>query len=280
MKIKFLLPACAALLFALNSCKKESTADNAADIAATFELSADQSISDNTTQDANEVLNEAAVSNNLMGSSFVNGAAGTTGILSCATVTVSAGPFPKTVLIDFGTGCTSANGVTRSGKINVTLSDSLRRSGSIATMTFDNFYVNSYKKEGTITWTNTSTATVKSWHRVCTNGKITAPSGNYWLHSGTQDIVISQGASTPMDLTDDVYLITGSHTVTNAAGVTRNGTILTALEKKTSCANIDMGTYKIQGPNHFAIIDFGNGACDNIATVSIDGQTAHTVTLH
>ncbi len=285
MKFKLLLPSCVALILALGSCKKESTKDTS-DYAATFELAADQSISDNTTQDANEILNETAVNNSFMGSSFTGGTAGTSGILACATVTVTVAPgstsgFPKNVLIDFGTqSCTSPGGITHSGKINVSITDSLRRTGSVATMTFDNYYVNGFRKEGTITWTNTSTATTKSWHRVCISGKITAPGGNYWTHSGAQDVVQTQGASTPLYLLDDVFLITGGHTVTNPAGVTRTGTILTALEKKTACAFIDMGTYKVQGPNHFAIIDYGNGSCDDAATISIDGQTTHNITLH
>jgi hypothetical protein len=147
-------------------------------------------------------------------------------------------------------------------------------------MTFDNFKVGNFKKEGTITWTNTSTANTKSWSRTCVNGKITNTStGNYWLHSGTQDIVQTAGTTTPLILTDDEFSITGSRTVTNANGRTRTGTVLTALQKKTSCANIDKGTYKIQGTNHYAIIDFGNGNCDNLASISIDGRPARTFIL-
>lgn len=267
----------AALLVGFSSCKKSASA--ADEYETTFELSADQGIADNLTQDANDVLNEAAIDQNVMGGRGTE-TTQTTNTLSCATITVTpASGFPKTMLIDFGTGCTSNNGVARSGKITVVLSDSLRKSGSTAVMTFDNYYVNAYKKEGTITWTNTSTATVKSWQRKVENGKITAPNGNYWLHSGVRDIVQTAGASTPLNLLDDVYSITGNHTVTNAAGSTRTCTVLTALEKKTTCSNIDMGTVKVQGPNHYAIVDFGNGACDNIATISIDGRPSRTFLL-
>ena len=280
MKLKFLLPACAVLtIVALASCKKDKTEDDS-ELTATYESGNLQSIAEFTNDDANEVLNEAAVSNNFMGTNFISGGAVTTGTMSCATVTVTpALGFPKTVVIDFGAGCTSANGVTRSGKINLNITDSLRKSGSVATMTFDNYYVAGYKKEGTITWTNTSTPTTKSWHRVCQNGKITAPNGNYWNHSGTQDIVMTGGSNTPLDLTDDVFSITGNHTVTNAAGFSRTWTITSALEKKTSCHYVDMGTYTVAGVLHSAVLDFGSGACDNIATVSIDGGAAHTITL-
>jgi hypothetical protein len=285
MKIKLTLTAFIALtIMGLSACKKDKTTEDTTEIENTFELSANQGIADNTTQDAQEVLNEASVSNNFSGN-VVAGNTGnteTTGILSCATVTVTPlSGFPKNIVIDFGTiGCTSPNGVTRRGKILINLTDSLRRPGSIATMNFENYTVGIFKKEGTITWTNTSTAAQKSWNRACVNGKITnSLTNNYWLHSGVQNIVQTEGSATALNLTDDVFSITGSHTVTKSNGVTRNGTILTALQKKTSCNYIDKGTYQIQGPNHVAIIDFGNGTCDDQATISIDGRPARSFTL-
>jgi hypothetical protein len=51
------------------------------------------------------------------------------------------------------------------------------------------------------------------------------------------------------------------------------------LQKKTICDNIDKGTYQIQGPNHVAVIDFGDGTCDNQASISIDGRPARQFTL-
>lgn len=283
MKLKFLLfTGLAFSVIAFSSCKKDKAADDTTEIETTFEISAYQGMAENLTQDAQEVLNEAAVANNFSGSGLVAGVDGTTGILSCATVTVTPiSGFPKNILIDFGTaGCTSPNGVTRKGKIIVTLTDSLRKSGSVATMNFDNYFVGIYKKEGTITWTNTSTAAQKSWNRTCVNGKITnTTNSNFWQHSGTQNIVQTSGSATPLILLDDVFSITGNRTVTNAAGKTRVGTVLTALQKKTICDNIDKGTYRIEGPNHFAIIDFGDGTCDNLATISIDGRPARPFTL-
>ena len=216
-----------------------------------------------------------------MGSGFTAGISQTTGILSCAAVTATRlNGFPKNIVINFGTGCTSQNDITRSGKIMVHLTDSLRRPGSVATMTFDNYFVRGYKKEGTITWTNTSTPGIKSRRRTCQNGKITAPNGNYRLHYRTQDIIQSMGASTPFNTIDDEFTITGGHTVSNAAGRTRTGTILTALHKKTACSWIDQGTYQLQGPNHVAIINYGNGDCDPNATIFIDGQPAHPFILN
>lgn len=277
LAIAFLITSTA---IAFTSCKKTETNSTTKDeIATTVELSTDQAISDNLTEDANDVFSEAAADNNLTGAKPLSPLE-TTGILSCATVSITPfSGFPKTIAINFGTGCTSANGVTRKGKINVILSDSVRKPGSTAVLTFDGYYANGYKKEGKITWTNTSTATVKGWQRRVEDGKITAPNGAYWSHNGIKNVVQLEGYTTPRNLVDDVFSVTGSHTVTNANGASRTSEITEPLIKKTACENIGKGKIKTQGPNHYAIIDFGDGTCDRIATISIDGGTAITIML-
>ena len=277
-RLFFAIAACS--LLAMASCKKTKT--DTTELEDTFELSANGGVAENLTQDAQEVLNEAAMDKGIAGSGWVAGVDGTTGITSCATVTMT--PligFPKNIVIDFGTtGCTSPNGILRKGKILVTLTDSLRKAGSIATLNFDNYTVGNHKKEGTITWTNTSNTAQKSWTRNCTNGKITnITNGNFWTHSGTQYIVQTAGNSTPNILLDDVFSITGNRTVTKSNGVSRTGTVLTALQKKTICDNIDKGTYQIVGPSNTAVIDFGDGTCDNQATISINGNAPRAFTL-
>ncbi|MBL0144458.1 MAG: hypothetical protein IPP48_00470 [Chitinophagaceae bacterium] len=73
--------------------------------------------------------------------------------------------------------------------------------------------------------------------------------------------------------------ITGTRTVTNPAGRTRTSVTQTPLQKKTACANIDKGILRVDGPSHYALIDFGDGTCDNLATISIDGRPARTIVL-
>lgn len=279
MKIKSLLVASTMVAFAIgfNSCKKVT--EDLKEYETTFELSGDQAIADNLTEDAHDVFMEAAVDKNIAGN-LVEPTVISNLTLSCATVTVTpVNGFPKTIVIDFGTGCTSPNGIHRKGKINIVLTDSVRRMGSRAIMTFDNYYVNLYKVEGTYTWTNTSVPGTRSWNRKTEAGKITAPDGRYWLHSGNRDVVQTAGVSTPLNLLDDIFSITGVHSISNSAGDTRNITVLEALQKKTACTNIDKGKLKVQGPSHYAVIDFGDGICDNLATISINGRPARTIIL-
>ena len=148
MKIKNLI-LCATLSLLTTgfwSCKKDDSATSTEEIEITFELSGNDAITENMVEDANDILMETGVDNNFAGRNSGTVTTQTMNNLSCATVTVTPlQGFPKNISIDFGTGCTSPNGVTRKGKINVTVSDSLRKSGSIAVMTFDNYYVNGFK---------------------------------------------------------------------------------------------------------------------------------------
>lgn len=278
MKPTNLLLALSFCLFTLfTSCKKTDVKESD-EIETTFELTTNQAIADNLTEDDHDVMMEAAAENDLVGN-FVAGPVESNGILSCANITVTPpSGFPKTITIDFGAGCTH-NGITRSGKIIVVISDSLRRPGSTSVMTYDNYYINGFKKEGIITWTNTSQPGTKSWQRKVENGKITTPNGRWWLHNGIKDVVQVAGVSTPRNLLDDEILITGHSSVSNSNGRSRTAVITQALHKAYICENIDEGRIRFEGPNHFAVLDFGNGICDRIATISIDGRPPRTIIL-
>ncbi len=273
MKTKILLLA-TVITIIFFSCKKEESTDP--EITTTFELSENQAVGDYITDDLNGVFFEVSIENGLMR----NGeAAQTNNILSCASVNISPlSGWPKTIEIDFGSGCT-AFGITRSGKVTIVLSDSVHVSGTTAVMTFDNYKVQNFKLEGTITWTNTSSGQSISWSREIEDGKVTAPGGYYWLHTGSKSVTQTSGAATPLNLLDDVFSVTGNHTVTNPQGKSRIASVVEALIVKTICSNVTKGKVMIQGPNHYAVIDYGDGSCDRVATISIDGHAPHTILL-
>jgi hypothetical protein len=279
MKLKTILLASATAIIALGytSCKKSS--DNNDANSTITEANSNHSTSDASYDDANDAIMENA---GIEAGGIAKGPGITANPPTCATVTVSGTTFPKTITIDFGTvGCVSGNGFfTRKGIITVVVSDSLRHPGSTATATFTNYYVNDYHIEGTVVWTNTSNLTTRSWHRSVTNGKTTNPSGSkFWIYSGDKDIVQIGGLSTPGFRGDDVFSITGNHTVTNSVGVTHTSTILTPVIRAMACKWGEQGTIKFQGPNHYAVLDFGAGTCDDQATLAIDGGTPTAITL-
>jgi len=206
MKLKKLLALLSIpSVFFLASCKKEETTEPDPEIETTFNMSKDQAISESISDDATVIFFDASVNS---GFYRMNGTTETSRVLSCASVTVTPqNSFPKTITIDFGsTGCTSGDGISRKGKINITLSDYVHNPDATATMTFENYYTAGYKVEGTITWTNTSTQNTISWTRQITGGKVTEPlSGYYWMHEGTKNVTQTAGANTPTNILDDVY---------------------------------------------------------------------------
>jgi hypothetical protein len=65
--------------------------------------------------------------------------------------------FPKVITVDFGEGCTivfNGDTITRSGQVNITLTDRWFMPNAKLIVTFNNFYYNGVKIEGTRTTTN------------------------------------------------------------------------------------------------------------------------------
>jgi hypothetical protein len=78
---------------------------------------------------------------------------------------------------------------------------------------------------------------------------------------------------------DDVYLIEGSTTGTSARGSSYSAVITTPLRKANACPWIESGVVTITPRNKKTrTIDFGDGTCDNKATVTIEGKV-YNITL-
>ena len=272
---KNLLFICGAglLLAAATSCTKSSSSSSPDEVAVTTQSGQDIALSDDISEDANNSVMVAAGNEGLLARPAEIETPNP--ILCGAAITVS-GSFPaENININFGTGLPCPDSLTRSGQINVVLSNKLRDSGSIATVTFTNYSVNGYQRNGYITWTNTTANGIPSWTRV-DSGRVTAPSGRYWTVTGTKYVTQTGGISTPLISSDDTFSITGTRIYTDSAGEQRTVTVVPQfpLQKANSCPFIDEGELKIQGPSHYLIINYGNGSCDELATYSLDGGTA------
>jgi len=201
----------------------------------------------------------------------------------CFTVTVDPTTlhvFPKTVTIDFGSGCIGKDGKLRKGKIITTYTGPMFISGSMATTTFDNYNVDSFKIEGTHTVKNTSTSNSISWSVKVTAGKITNTLNGRWHQwDGERIHQQLQGSDTPYDFSDDEFQITGSSTGSNSKGISWTSTITEPLLRKVSCHWIGAGKIEIERNGHQGILDFGDGSCDNKVTITING-ISYDISLH
>jgi hypothetical protein len=182
--------------------------------------------------------------------------------------------------MDFGSGCTGADGIFRSGKISYLFSGPLLWPGSTATVTFNQYIVNGYGLQGSYSITNNSSqASGIIFTTQVTNGMITYPDATNYHYAASRTYTMTAGSGTPYDISDDVYSITGnsSFSASTGAGITFN--ITTPLVKAVNCHNVSAGVVSfIYNQVVNGTIDFGNGTCDNQAILTI-GTVQHTITL-
>jgi hypothetical protein len=190
-----------------------------------------------------------------------------TGRCANVTVTPNDSTFPKTVTIDFGTGCGNGNGKFRSGKIILNYTAPIRKPGAVLTITFNNFQLNRKKIEGTKIITNKSTAAAPDFNIIIQNGKVTWPNGRGFTYDANKILQQVSGMNTPI-IRDDVYHITGNTKTLYNNGVTVLKNTATPLVKAVSCHWISDGILQLDINNRQLSIDYSAskpGACDNKA---------------
>ena len=258
------------LTVTLYSCKKDKEEETNNNQTEAAELSVANNIAETMYDDVFNVVLLDGQANNVAGRGN-----------SCATVTLNNSDpdtYPKIMTLDFGSGCTGFDGLTRKGKIIATLSGRIRTAGTSISISFDNYSVNDFKLEGQFSITNNSGNSGLSFTTQTTNGKLTYPGGTlYYTHSGNHTLTQTAGAGTVTFL-DDSFSLTGSGTTTSSLGNSLTVNITTPLVKKATCANIVSGVEQFTYNNINGTLDFGDGSCDNLALLTI-GSYHQTVTL-
>jgi hypothetical protein len=197
----------------------------------------------------------------------------------CVTITVSPrnpGVFPKTISIDYGRGCRGRDGKVRSGKIVTVYSNPLVVPGATAVTEFIDYHVDSVKVEGRLSIKNNSTNATLVMTRSVQGGKLTKPNGNYIKWEATHTYTQTAGLGTPGYPRDDEWAISGGargECSRNRNVVTWSRVITERLHKAFTCRWIDRGVVKITVNNVEAILNYGNGTCDNKATITKGGVT-------
>ena len=198
-------------------------------------------------------------------------------ISECAIITISLTDSPYTMTIDFGsTNCLCNDGRYRRGIINVSFTGAYREQGTIITYTFDNYFVDNNQVEGTKTVTNMG---LNNNGNIYYDIQVTG-----FIHLANNEGIITwdaskerewiEGSETILNLSDDVYLITGSVNGIRPGGKTWTREITTPLRVEIGCRWIVSGTMEITPEDETTItLDWGDGDCDNIATVIVYGVT-------
>lgn len=201
---------------------------------------------------------------------------------SCCNVTFTPNDlssWPKDIVIDFGTGCTGDDGVVRSGQILVHMTKAYIDSGSVSTLTFNNYFVNSRQITGLERITNMgrNLAGNHMFMAEVENGNLYSPDG-VTVYNSIQEREWIEGESTLLEIMDDVYMVTGTANGTTSGGTAYTLVITTPLRVAVGCAWIQSGIVEItQSGLPVITLDYGTGACDNNAVATCSGYTFNIV---
>jgi hypothetical protein len=200
-------------------------------------------------------------------------------VSSCAVVTESGEDYPRTITIDYGTGCSIGNNITKSGKMIITLTDDMMNTGAVRTVTFDNYIINNTQIEGTREVTNTGLNETGQpvFHRIV-NTTITRNAVSF-DRTGDETLTWLSGYDTEA-CGDNIFSVTGSGTCTRPNGITRIRNIIVPLIIDHTCGYITSGVVEIIGQNGTGTINFGNGSCDDIATLTRPNGNTQEIHLH
>ena len=261
------------LLFT-TSCNRKDDASPLDDITTAEDRSEDN-IETALSADAKETA--GPVDPNVAGSAYLTTEADFhTKFGGCATRSYNA--LTHVLTIDFGaTNCLCPDGRYRRGKILVQFTTDVltRRAGAIVTR--DNYFVNDNQHTATRIFTDLGTGSFSV--DVPSASIIRANNGG--THSWTANWTFTRtaGYGTPQ-VSDDAYSVTGGAQGTNRKGTSYTTIIQTPLVKSANCPKYyTSGIISITNSNSKAMtLDYGSGACDNTATVTINGRTK-TITL-
>lgn len=195
------------------------------------------------------------------------------GICPNLSVTTTNGGFPKIMTIDYGDSLQLANGHVLKGKIIIVISAAPFISGSTRTVTFEGFSNDSVSISGTCIKTRTKDPLPK----FSENSDLTITLANATTIHRIEQKVRNwiAGSDTEFNPADDVIEITGNLTVSDSKGNEYSKTITTALVKTGVCKFITKGVVEYKNSaGKFAIVDYGNGDCDNKATLTTQAGTS------
>lgn len=187
--------------------------------------------------------------------------------------------FPKVITIDYGEGCTKVfnkDTITYSGQIIITITEPYFVPGAQRIVTFNEFYINDAKIEGTRTITNLGINDAGHIETSVTleNGKITFGDGN-WV---SRDSEILREWIRKEDWLEDTIFITGSSYGTNVLGeqyvreITEPIMMIHCYEYHYHWIRVD-GTVTITNSERgIFTIDFGDGTCEGALILNKFGE--------
>ncbi len=265
-------------LFVAQSCSKD---DAAGDISNTdIALAQDDAYADALFDEVDNFVVSEVVTLDLNG--YSTGQLKSTSEETCYTVTVDHPDlmtFPKVITIDFGAGCSvvfNGDTITREGQIIITITNRWYITGAEHSITFNDFFINGVKLEGTRTITNLGMNMRNHFEQrvVLEAGKVIF-NDTAWVSREAEHVREWSRQLNPMN---DTLWITGIASGVNILGEEYSRVIVEPLTL-VHCADVDFRwviadgvvevTNSVRGNT---TIDYSNSGCSGDVVISKNGN--------
>jgi hypothetical protein len=207
---------------------------------------------------------------------------GATFLGACASISTETGDATWIRTIDFGAeNCMLFNGNYVRGKIILTFTADFDANTRTVSYAFEDFYHNDRKVSGDRTVVRRILENGHPQATISLNMTVTLTNGTIYSRSGERVREFTAGYNTPFNLFDNEFSVTGSWATTvSSTGEAYSTTINTPLIIKWNCPHIVSGNVTVIRGSDFAtaVLDYGDGQCDDDATVTING-IVHDITL-
>jgi len=197
----------------------------------------------------------------------------------CVTITIVIVQNMKTVTIDFGEGCELRNGNFVSGKIIMEYERDPEAASKMITYSFEDFYFNRKKVDGggsilrERSNENGNPQSTKTF-----DVTVTWPDNTFANKNGVKVREMIEGQGT-FAWGDNVFLITGNWEFTRRNGTVLSANVVEALRRELACKFLVSGILELKKNENNALLNYGDGECDDLATVSINGGEEREIHL-
>ncbi len=196
---------------------------------------------------------------------------------SCPKITATSSNgnnYLESILLDFtsDSGCSALDGKNRSGLLEISLNGKYDDSGTVIDINPKNYVIDGYEVEGIITITQKSTNDSSNFSMTIRSGTIS--NGDKTIEWSSNWNLTQQNGCSSIDPLDDIYLISGNSIGKSSTETDFKAKITQSLTYTFNCKWLREGILRVtEGNQNDRIIDFGNGSCDQNATISVGSLT-------
>lgn len=190
------------------------------------------------------------------------------GLPECVTITAITTATSREVTVDFGEGCEMPNGKFVSGAFTMSYNNNKDEMTRTINVSFNNFTVDDVGITGTHTVVRVKqNENGNPQSTFTTNIAVAWSDGTSAQFEGNRVREWVEGFGNGI-WGDNVFLVTGSWTLTTREGLVYEAATTTPLRRESACRFIVSGIISVERDALTATLDFGDGTCDNKATLT------------